>query len=74
MDLLIIFNAGDMFLIISVLRVGKVIDVVQYALGSLHIKDSVLRLTTVLSTVTHALYLIADHVLLAGQVGIMQVR
>ncbi|KAL8602209.1 hypothetical protein ACOMHN_022722 [Nucella lapillus] len=55
------------------LRVGKSIDFVYSALQSLHISDNVLRWTITISKLNQALYLLFDHIVLAGRIGIAKV-
>ena len=61
------------FPIISVLRVGKSVDFVHSALQSLHISDNVLRWTITLSKINQAVYLLFDHIVLAGRIGLAKV-
>ena len=67
------FKKGTFFPIISVLRVGKSVDFVHSALQSLHISDNVLRWTITLSKINQAVYLLFDHIVLAGRIGIAKV-
>lgn len=55
------------------LRVGKSIDFVQAALKTLHTTDNVLRWTITVSKLNQAVYLIFDHIVLAGRIGIANV-
>ncbi|XP_076465942.1 peroxisomal membrane protein 11B-like [Babylonia areolata] len=55
------------------LRVGKSVDFVHSALNSLHISDSILRWTITVSKLNQALYLLFDHIVLAGRIGIAKV-
>ncbi|KAK7116831.1 peroxisomal membrane protein 11B-like [Littorina saxatilis] len=55
------------------LRVGKSADFVHAALQSLHISDDVLRWTITVSKVNQAVYLVFDHIVLAGRLGIAKV-
>ena len=60
--------------VVSVLRVGKSVDFVHAALNSLHISDEVLHWTITMSKLNQALYLIFDHIVLAGRIGIAKVK
>lgn len=58
-----------LYYFISVLRFGKSLDFIQGALKSLHLKDTVLRLTLTLSKINQACYLLFDHFLWFHNVG-----
>ena len=49
-------------------------DFIHAALNSLHISDEVLRWTITVSKLNQALYLIFDHIVLAGRIGIAKVK
>ncbi|WAR00735.1 PX11B-like protein [Mya arenaria] len=51
------------------LRFGKSLDFIQGALKSIHLKDSVLRLSITLSKINQAFYLLFDHFLWFHNVG-----
>jgi hypothetical protein len=53
--------------------VGKSVDFIQAALKSLHITDNVLRWTITASKLNQAFYLIFDHLVLAGRIGLAKV-
>ncbi|PVD19790.1 hypothetical protein C0Q70_20281 [Pomacea canaliculata] len=55
------------------LRLGKSLDFVHSALRSLHISDDVLRWTITISKLNQAMYLMFDHIVLAGRIGIAKV-
>ncbi|XP_050402966.1 peroxisomal membrane protein 11B [Patella vulgata] len=57
----------------KLLRFGKSVDFIQSALKSIHIDDTVWRLTITLSKINQACYLLFDHLIWAGRVGIMKV-
>ncbi|XP_046574440.1 peroxisomal membrane protein 11B-like [Haliotis rubra] len=57
----------------KVLRLGKSIDFLHSALRSIHISDTVLRLTITLSKINQACYLLFDHIIWAGRIGIAKV-
>ncbi|XP_052796181.1 peroxisomal membrane protein 11B-like [Mya arenaria] len=53
----------------KLLRFGKSLDFIQGALKSIHLKDSVLRLSITLSKINQAFYLLFDHFLWFHNVG-----
>ncbi|KAK7489251.1 hypothetical protein BaRGS_00019503 [Batillaria attramentaria] len=55
------------------LRFGKSVDFLHSALRSLHISDDVLRWTITLSKINQAVFLVFDHIVLAGRIGLAQV-
>ena len=57
---------------ISVLRIGKSLDMVQGAIKSFYLQDSLLRLTLTLSKLNQACYLFVDHLIWAGKVGLVE--
>ncbi|XP_060554234.1 peroxisomal membrane protein 11B-like [Ruditapes philippinarum] len=57
----------------KLLRFGKSLDFLQGALKSIHIKDTVLRLTLTLSKINQAFYLLFDHILWFNSVGAIKV-
>lgn len=61
------------FYYIAVLRFGKSFDFLYGALKSMHIEDSVLRITITLSRINQALYLFFDHLLWIDRVGLYKV-
>ena len=63
-----------MFLFFPVLRFGKSLDFIQGALKSIHIKDTILRLTITLSKINQAFYLLFDHFLWFNNVGAVKLN
>lgn len=58
----------------KLLRFGKSLDFIQGALKSLHLKDTVLRLTLTLSKINQAFYLLFDHFLWFNNVGAVKLN
>ncbi|XP_005094067.1 peroxisomal membrane protein 11B [Aplysia californica] len=55
------------------LRLGKSVDFMHGALRSIHLTDSVLRYTITLSKLNQAVYLLFDHIIWAGRVGLAMI-
>ena len=62
------------FFFFPVLRFGKSLDFIQGALKSIHIKDTILRLTITLSKINQAFYLLFDHFLWFNNVGAVKLN
>ncbi len=56
-----------------VLRLGRCVDVMHSALQSLHLPDSTLRVTLTFSRIASSLYLLCDHMLWFGRMGLIDV-
>ncbi|CAG0914628.1 unnamed protein product [Notodromas monacha] len=54
------------------LRLGKSLDVLQGAVGTMRLRDPAVRTTTTVSRIQQALYLLADNVLWANRVGLVR--
>lgn len=54
-------------------RIGKSLDHLKKALGTIHLTDPVLRFAITLSQINRAFYLLFDHVIWAGRVGLVKV-
>ncbi|GFR80715.1 peroxisomal membrane protein 11B-like [Elysia marginata] len=52
------------------MRLGKSVDFLHGALRSIHLADNVLRLTITLSKLNQSVYLLFDHMVWAGRVGL----
>ncbi|ESP05507.1 hypothetical protein LOTGIDRAFT_208523 [Lottia gigantea] len=57
----------------KLLRFGKSIDFIQAALKSIHISNTVWKLTITLSKINQACYLLFDHIIYAGRIGVANV-
>lgn len=55
------------------MRLGKSIDFLHGAIRSLHLTDSVLRWSITLSKLNQSVYLLFDHIIWAGRVGLTAV-
>lgn len=60
-------------LFLTVLRFGKSFDFFHGALKTMHLSDVVLRLTLTLSKINQACYLLVDHLVWMGRVGLVQI-
>ncbi|XP_033749363.1 peroxisomal membrane protein 11B-like [Pecten maximus] len=56
----------------KLLRMGKSLDFMMAALKSVHIKDTVLRLTITMSKLNQACFLLFDHIIYAHNVGLIK--
>jgi len=56
-----------------VLRLGRCLDVMHSALQTIHLPDSTLRTTLTLSRIASSLYLLCDHILWFGRIGLINV-
>ncbi len=56
-----------------VLRLGRCVDVMHSALQSVHLPDSTLRVTLTFSRIASSLYLLCDHMLWLGRMGLIDV-
>ena len=54
-------------------RIGKSIDHLKKASRTIHLADPVLRLTITLSQINRGFYLLFDHIIWAGRVGLITV-
>lgn len=61
------------YFFLSVLRIGKSLDFLHGALHTIHLPDHVLRITLTMSKINQAFYLIFDHIIWAGRVGLADV-
>lgn len=59
-------------IVIAVMRIGKSLDMMQGALKSFYIEDTIYRLTLTISKLNQACYLLADHIIWAGKVGLVK--
>lgn len=57
---------------VSVLRLGRCIDICYTALNSMHIEDPVLRVTLTVSKLAHALFLYSDHIVWLTKSGFLK--
>lgn len=55
-------------------RFGRSIDTFYGALNTIHLQDSTLRYTLTLSRINMALYLMSDHILWIGRVGLLNIN
>ncbi|XP_013406692.1 peroxisomal membrane protein 11B-like [Lingula anatina] len=58
----------------EVLRFGKSFDLLHSSLSTIHISDTVLRLTITLSHINQALYLLVDHIVWASKIGLIETQ
>ncbi|XP_034935414.1 peroxisomal membrane protein 11B [Chelonus insularis] len=58
----------------KLLRLGRCLDSLYSALHTMKYPDLTIRLTLTLSKITHALFLLADHIIWTGRVGLFKVN
>ena len=56
---------------LAAIRIGKSIDMLQGAVGSFRVKDTLVRLCLVIGKLSQALYLLVDHVVWANKLGLV---
>lgn len=67
-------NIWIVFFLISVLRLGRFLDSLYSALKTVKYPDLTLRVTLTLSKIANALFLLTDHIIWMGRVGVMRIN
>lgn len=58
----------------KLLRLGRFLDMLYGAFSSIHYPDVTVRITCTLSKIANALFLLADHILWIGRIGLINVN
>lgn len=62
------------FVPFPVLRLGRFLDVLYGAFSSIHYSNVTVRITCTVSKIANALFLLADHILWIGRIGLINVN
>lgn len=71
---IIVHNNNICFNFLAVLRLGRCLDSIYSALKMMKYPDVAIRVTLTLSKIANALFLLADHIIWIGRVGLFKVN